>query len=66
MEKYIFGENILFVQAVAQCFLKEKLPQNKPFYAKNAKMAGKGQFQIVGTKNQNENYEKASNVYLCK
>ena len=47
MEKNIFGENILFVQAVAQCFLKEKLLQNKQFYAKNAKMAGKGKLYDV-------------------
>ena len=47
MDRYIFGENILFVQAVAQCFLKEKLPKNKPFYAKNEKMAGKGKLYDV-------------------
>lgn len=41
------GENFLFVQTVDQCFLKEKLLQNKPFYAKNTKMAGKGLFSDV-------------------
>lgn len=59
----------MVVQAIAQCFLKEKLLQNKPFYAKYAKMAGKDKLHDViflncGQLNQNESYEKISNVYL--
>lgn len=35
LDGYIFGENILFVQAIAQCVLKGKHLENEPFYAKN-------------------------------
>lgn len=35
-------DTYLFVKAITQCFLKEKLPENKSFYAKNANMAEKG------------------------
>lgn len=40
------------IAIIAQCFLKEKLIKNKPFYAKNV--------------NQNENYEETSHVYMHK
>lgn len=42
LNRYIFYENIMFVPAITQYFLKEKLLKNKPFYAKNAEMAGNG------------------------
>lgn len=38
----IFNEKDLFVLAIAQCFLKGKMPENKLCYAKYAKMTGKG------------------------
>lgn len=37
LDRYIFDESSLVVQAIAQCFLL----QNKPFYLNNAKIAGK-------------------------
>lgn len=37
LDRQIFKENILFVQAMARCFMKEKLIKNKPYHAKNAK-----------------------------
>lgn len=37
IDKVLFNENILFVQAMARCFMKEKLIKNKPYHAKNAK-----------------------------
>lgn len=42
LDRNIFGENILFVQSIVQCFLKGKQLENEPFYAKNSKMAGEG------------------------
>ena len=61
----------MFVQACALCFLKEKLLENKLFYAKNAKMAGKGclhdtMFLNCGHLNQNEHDIKTSHIYLYK
>lgn len=41
LNRYIFSLNILFVQAIDQCFLKEKLHKNKPFYVENVKKMGK-------------------------
>lgn len=54
MDKYIFNENMLFVEAITQCFLKEKNPiENELFYFKNAKWREKvnfvmSYFSIVG------------------
>lgn len=31
LDKYIFAENISFVQAIAHCFLNEKRLENEPF-----------------------------------
>lgn len=31
LDRYIFGEHILFVQVIAQCYLKEKRLKNDPF-----------------------------------
>lgn len=48
LNRDVFHENILFVQALTQCFLKDKLLENQPFYAKTAKLAGKGKiFDVI-------------------
>lgn len=45
MDKYIFNENMLFVEGITQCFLKEKkLMENELFYSKNAKWREKVNF----------------------
>lgn len=36
LNRYIFDKNMLFVQEIAQCVLKEKLLEHKPFYAKSS------------------------------
>lgn len=40
MDGYIFDENNLFIQAIAQCFMKEKFHENKHFMLKS-KYSGK-------------------------
>lgn len=51
----IFDENILFSQAIVPCFLKEKLFQNKLFYAKNVKTAGQFKLSEVIFQNMDQN-----------
>lgn len=47
LDRNIFNENILFAQAIAQCFLKGKQLKNESFYAKNSKIAGEGKLYDV-------------------
>lgn len=51
-------------------FSEENLLKNKPFYATNAKKAGKGYLYDViilncGPLNQNEIMKKISRIYIC-
>lgn len=48
LDRYIFHENILLVQTIAQCFLKENELKNYPFYAKNEMNFLMSYLKIVG------------------
>lgn len=45
----------MFSQAIVPCFLKEKLFQNKLFYAKNVKTAGQFKLSEVIFQNMDQN-----------